>query len=94
MIRKYSDILNEDNSQHGHMSSANELKFSKLFKDGKIPTANLNKLAIELSKREYGNESIDITQIKEVIGHLGDLWREKKFEDVMSDVYAIIDRAG
>lgn len=55
--------------------------------------ANLNDLAIAIAEEESGDE-INIAQIKEVIGILGKRWRKQDFEVVISEVRAIIERAG
>lgn len=90
----FSSVINEDDSQKTNMLSDNERKFKEMFKFGKIQKSNLNGLAVELSIREGGKEQINIAQIKELLGMLGDQWRSVPFEEVMADVYAIIDRAG
>jgi hypothetical protein len=86
--------LNEKQDQSGKMSSENEEKFIKLFKDDKPKLVNLNKLAHDITMTERGKESVDITQVKEMIAIFGDRWRKMKFIDIMSEIYAIIDRAG
>lgn len=84
----------DDKDQKGNMSSDNENKFTKLFGNKSIPKVNLNTLAHDLTMAEDGKENQDIGEVKQMIALFGDRWRSMQFEDVMAEIYAIIDRAG
>lgn len=49
---------------------------------------NLNQLAKEIAKREGKKKQTDIAQIKEIIGHLCDIFHEDESCDVINAFHA------
>lgn len=56
--------------------------------------ANLNKLAREITLVEGLEKSISIAQVKEVLGILGERWRDGTVEQMAAEVSALVSRAG
>lgn len=55
---------------------------------------DLNKLAKELTEMEGLKESCTVAQVKEIIALLGIRWRTMDYSVVMTEVEAILQRAG
>jgi len=57
--------------------------------------ANLNRMASELAEVEGLKEPISVAQVKEVLGCLGERWRQNPDKaDVQEEIAAILKRAG
>lgn len=55
---------------------------------------DLNEFAQTLSKAEGLKKRVPLTQVKELLGLLGDRWRELPEEQVKAEIAAVINRAG
>lgn len=56
--------------------------------------ANVRKIAIELALQEGLTHSQTVAQIAELLGLLGERWREMPTEIVAAELYALVSRAG
>lgn len=55
---------------------------------------NLNKIAVDITRREGKLQNMTIAQVKEIIAVIGMRWREMPFGDVLREVAAIYEKAG
>lgn len=56
--------------------------------------ANLNTIAEEVTAAEGLKTSVSIGQVKEIIGIMGDRWRNMPIDKAQAEFAAIITRAG
>lgn len=55
---------------------------------------NLNKLVLEIITKEGKKEQVTIAQVREIIGVMGQRWRDMKTHDVLREVASICEKAG
>jgi len=62
--------------------------------EGNKKNINLNELASNIRSEDRGEQNLSLTDVKEIIGILGDRWRNMHSQEFLDEVVAIYNRAG